>query len=610
MKKLIVGLILLGLASVANAAVYTGTGDWTNTANWNPAAVPTNTTPVTISGSTGLGSSHATIAADYTAYAAAITLEAGENTTLGGSLTVAADGILNATSIIDGKNSRLYNYGEINLTGVLDWNASKSVIYNYGTINAGALTIGNTMHVRFPGMLIIRGQDKTNDLQAAINAGQIESDGDLDLSYVGGNTFLKVSGTVYQAEGTVFQEGVSPTTVYDQGATYIRSGTDNTNTNFDADGDFELIVGAILTDNQLARGLLEFDLSFVQDATEIDSVSLILTTHPGRQGIGGTNTFNVHAYDSDIVETVSTWNDPDGDGSDVSGDATDGGTLSTLLASATFNVTTTGLTVTFSDSAAFRAAVTAALADDDILRLIVVNDDETLDTNRFARFTADSFGTPSSRPKLVVSHNWSTFQEGVAPDAAYTHHATFIHAGSSNVNFNASGNNIYVGVGASDVIRGLLKFDVSSIPSAHVIDEASLTFTTKEGQGGNNTFNLYAYAYDVDETAATWNAPDPDGLAPAGGGTNGTLLASATFDTTVADQKITFGDAAALRSAVAAALAGDGFIRMILANANESVISNFALFWDDEAAASAASNMPKLEVRSHLPPEGTVFIIQ
>jgi len=46
----------------------------------------------------------------------------------------------------------------------------------------------------------------------------------------------------------------------------------------------------------------------------------------------------------------------------VTGDPTDGGTLGTLLSSATFDVTQTGLTVTFTNSAAFRSAVTSALA--------------------------------------------------------------------------------------------------------------------------------------------------------------------------------------------------------------------------------------------------------
>ena len=420
---------------------------------------------------------------------------------------------------------------------------------------------------------------------------------------------LLACACVSHAYTTSFQQGVSPITAYDQGATYIRSGA-NANEKLDGDTDLEWIVGTI-DDPSLARGLLEFDLRFIQAATRIDSVSLILTTHATRNGIGGTQTFNVHAYDYDLVETDSTWNDPDGDGDDVTGDPTDGGTLGTLLASATFDVTELGLTVTFTNSAAFRTAVSDALAADSVLRLIVVNNDETLNGHRFARFAVDHAGPLAPRPKLVVSHNlrspaMSTFQEGVSPDAGYTHHATFIHAGAVNNNFGSDAINLYVGVGsAGDVIRALLKFDLSSMDSSSVIDEASLTFTTKTGKGGNNTFNLYAYGYDFDEAAATWNIPG--GGAGAGGNTNGTLLTSATFDTLVADEKVTFGDATAFRAALRDAVAGDGFLRMILANDDESVAANFANFWPDDAASSA--NRPKLEVISHLPPLGTVISI-
>jgi len=423
-------------------------------------------------------------------------------------------------------------------------------------------------------------------------------------------TLFLASVCVSLAYTTSFQQGVSPTTAYDQGATYIRSG-DQADEKLDGDTDLEWIVGTI-SDPSLARGLLEFDLGLIQAATEIDSVSLILTTHATRTGIGGTQTFNVHAYDYDLVETDSTWNDPDGDGGDVTGDPTDGGTLGALLASATFDVTQTGLTVTFTNSAAFRSAVTSALADDNILRLIVVNSDETLNGHRFARFAVDHAGPLAPRPKLVVSHNvrsaaMSTFQEGVAPDAGYTHHATFIHAGIAGEN-RGSDANLYAGVGSGgDVVRALLKFDISSMDSSSVIDEASLTFTTHTaaGKGGNNTFNLYAYEFDFDETTATWNIPG--GGAGAGGSTNGTLLTSATFDTTVTSAKVTFGDAAAFRAALREAVAGDGFLRMILANVDESVAANFANFSPDDAATEA--DRPKLEVISHLPPLGTVISI-
>jgi len=696
MKRLIVGLIVMGLVGAASAEdmTFVTGGDrlWTTAANWETNGlaarrIPTTGDDVVVDGLLNdidsardhLYIDSPTAEADTLTLAKAggsldnnqawVTINSGAQLTLSGNLEMnqgSGDashrkyghltnyGTLSAAAIPGFNNGgyTINNHGTMTFTGNINMDQSRAAVF---TQHAGSLTVGDlgvaarnnsnvlpvfnmyggtvtgttlssstyggqlNLHggrmrfgdvnffsgtnslidVQFPGILVVEGQDMTNYLQTAIDNGQITSDGVLDLSYVGGNTILHVP-----VDGTVFQEGVSPTTGYDQGATYIRSDTP-ASTN-DADTDLELIVGK-LVGNHLLRALLEFDLSFIQAATEIDSVSLVLNTDPSRPGGGGTNTFNVYAYGHDFDETTATWNTP-GDGAPAGG-----GTNGTLLASATFAVTNTGLTVTFSNSDPFRTAVTDALADDNILRLIVANADETPnETAGFARFAADSFGTPSIRPKLVVSQsNWATFQEGVAPDATYTHDATFIHAGDLDGNKNNNANNsFYVGVGASDVIRGLFKFDVSSIPSSHVIDEASLALTTHTtvGNGGDNTFNLYAYGYDFDETNATWNTPGVE--APAGGSTNGTLLASATFDTTVAGQEVIFGDAAALRVAVAAALAGDGFVRMILANADESVTSNYAVFWDDEASGSAAFNSPKLEVISHEPPKGTVISVK
>ncbi|MBL7218734.1 MAG: DNRLRE domain-containing protein [Phycisphaerae bacterium] len=199
-----------------------------------------------------------------------------------------------------------------------------------------------------------------------------------------------------------FQEGVSPTGAYTHDATYIRSGSPTDN--FDLDEDLELIAGPTVTD--VLRTLLEFDVSTIPASNQIDSASLVLTTcSNGTGGIGGTETFNVHAYNYDIVETVSTWDDPDGDGNDATGDTTAGGTLGTLLTSASFLVTQKGLAVTFGDSSAFRTAVSDALAGDGFLRLILANNDETVNsTHNFARFAADSFGTTGDRPELVVEH--------------------------------------------------------------------------------------------------------------------------------------------------------------------------------------------------------------
>jgi len=207
---------------------------------------------------------------------------------------------------------------------------------------------------------------------------------------------------------TSFQEGVSPTGAYTHDATYIRSGTPAGN--FDGDTDLELIVGTTApVSNDVLRSLLEFDVSAIPATDQIDSASLVLTTHSNvgidNGGETGNPTFNVYEYDFDIVESVSTWDDPDGNGNGGTGDLTDGGTLGTFLTSASFDVTATGQPITFGDSSAFRTAVSDALAGDGFLRLIVAKSNEgTGATHEFARFAADSFGTTGNRPKLVVEH--------------------------------------------------------------------------------------------------------------------------------------------------------------------------------------------------------------
>ncbi|MDG0994700.1 MAG: sulfatase-like hydrolase/transferase [Akkermansiaceae bacterium] len=193
------------------------------------------------------------------------------------------------------------------------------------------------------------------------------------------------------AHAAAFQEGVSGYTHGD--ATYIRD--NEATTNQDADPDKELIVG--LTTTATLRGLLEFDVSSISSGDQIDSASLVLTNIGG--GIGGTETFKLYAYDFDIVETAATWNAPDAPGTDDVA----GGTLGTLLSSASVDVTSTG-DVTFANTAAFQTAVASALAGDGFLRLILARDGEVVDGNHhFARFAADSYGILGDRPELLIS---------------------------------------------------------------------------------------------------------------------------------------------------------------------------------------------------------------
>ena len=211
-----------------------------------------------------------------------------------------------------------------------------------------------------------------------------------------------LEGKVLPAGTTTFQEGVSPAPAYTHDATYIRSNSVTTNYN-SAD---QIIVGTTASGSpDVLRSLLEFDVSAIPASDQIDAVSLVLTTYStgglDQGGTSGNPTFNAHAYGFDIDETTATWNAPDAGASDAPG-----GTLGTLLTSASFDVTATGQAITFGDTAAFRTAVANALAGDGFLRLIVAkNDESTVGTHEFARFAADSFATAGDRPELLVTHS-------------------------------------------------------------------------------------------------------------------------------------------------------------------------------------------------------------
>ena len=197
-----------------------------------------------------------------------------------------------------------------------------------------------------------------------------------------------------------FQEGVSPTAGYTHDAVMIRSNDADANQNDVA----AMFIGLAEVGNEILRGLFEFDVSDIPTSNQIDSVSLVLTTLTDTQGInnvggaGALTTFDVHTHAFDIDETTATWNVP-------GGGAPAGGTLGTFLTSTSFNVELATQTVTFGDTGAFRTAVSDALADDGILRLIVANNDETnLGKHDFARFFDETAATTDYRPELTVTH--------------------------------------------------------------------------------------------------------------------------------------------------------------------------------------------------------------
>jgi len=202
-----------------------------------------------------------------------------------------------------------------------------------------------------------------------------------------------------------FQEGVSPTAAYTHDAVMIRSRVDTNADDTNQNGAGAVIIGLAASGNEILRGLFEFDIRAIPEASVIGSVSMTLTTLTSLQGVndvgapGVHSVFNVYTHAFDIDETTATWNVP-GSGAPA------GGTPGTLLSSVGFNVEVTGQRVTFGNTPAFRTAVAETLADDGVLRLIITNNDESnLGTHDFARFSDDQSSVPDSRPKLLVAYS-------------------------------------------------------------------------------------------------------------------------------------------------------------------------------------------------------------
>ncbi|MFT7515916.1 MAG: hypothetical protein ACI9QL_005151 [Candidatus Omnitrophota bacterium] len=200
-----------------------------------------------------------------------------------------------------------------------------------------------------------------------------------------------------------------------------------------------------------------------------------------------------------------------------------------------------------------------------------------------------------------IPNETNCFQEGIFPNSGFTHDATYVRSSDVTRNFNDI-SQLIVGTteGASaDVLRSLLEFDIGSLSASASVGPVSLTLTTfttpginnVDSAGGLTAFDLYTYAFDLDETNATWSAPGFGDGTP--GGTPGTLLSTASLDVEVTGQSITFADSPAFRSAVSAGLAGDGFLRMLLRNNDETIgTHNFARFSDETVTPTI--HRPKL----------------
>ena len=214
----------------------------------------------------------------------------------------------------------------------------------------------------------------------------------------------------------------------------------------------------------------------------------------------------------------------------------------------------------------------------------------------------------------------NAFQEGVSPTSTYAHDAVMIRSRTDNNADDTNQNNagqIIIGLAASgnEIIRGLMEFDLSTIPDGSVISSVHLEMTTLSilagindvGEPGDHTtFNVYAHAYDIDETTATWN--NPGGGAPPGG-MLGTLLTATGFDVEQTGQSVLFDNTTAFSTAVSEALAGDGVLRLIIANNDESNLGthDFVRFCDDSSIPT--ETRPKLTITYSPAPSAGIRIM-
>lgn len=183
--------------------------------------------------------------------------------------------------------------------------------------------------------------------------------------------------------------------------TYLPGLTPDTPGGTDADN--ELILGSNAAPY---NGLVRFDdfSSLGLGAGEtvvVNSVTLTLSNRTGgSQGGTGVYGLTLSDYGFNFVENVATFNDPDGDGSNATGDTTAGGTAGTSLSTAASTGNGAGLTATFGTSAAFAADVQTAINSGGSLNYLITTD---ATGQNFVRF-ADNNTTTAAGPSLNIDY--------------------------------------------------------------------------------------------------------------------------------------------------------------------------------------------------------------
>ena len=202
----------------------------------------------------------------------------------------------------------------------------------------------------------------------------------------------------------------------------------------------------------------------------------------------------------------------------------------------------------------------------------------------------------SAALSLPLSAATTSFQQGVSPDGSYEHVSYDFRSNdsSSNVALLAIGNQ----VGGVGLVRGLLGYDLGSIPAGSTIDSITLTVTAVSGNAVG-TINLHQVTPNgsltnvISENQAKWI--NWQGTAPTAtawsnpGGDYGGILATTTVSSVVDGATHTFGTSSSFIAAAQAALDANTPLQMLLIAPDSEAAGSTTLvrFGSDDHATPA-----------------------
>lgn len=270
-------------------------------------------------------------------------------------------------------------------------------------------------------------------------------------------------------------------------------------------GDYLFVGRTAQGENDLRRGLLQFDLSGIPNDANIISVVLEITSS---RTISGAQTINMHKLTQDWGEGASNASGQEGTGTVAEpGDATwtnafEGGASWNSAGgdydpSASASVVVSGLNTIQFQSANLITEVENWLLNPAINFgwILIGNEGSPATAYRF-----NSRENPTSPPQLII--DYSLPQLTINPSKDNTLYETIDGSVS-----NGAGNRVFIGKPNNGLIRrGVMEFDVSSIPATAIITSVSLDLTVIDTPAGASNGTAFLHLA-LDE----WGAAGSDG---------------------------------------------------------------------------------------------------